>query len=328
MKKAVILHSDIAADAPADELDCLRQAEAVSVALRRHGYETTLLACSLDLEKTAQRLRHLKPEIVFNLVETLAGRGALIYLACSLLDFLEIPYTGCPTEAMFITSNKPLAKRIMRHAGIDTPDWLETNAADFQTAPAEKYIIKSAWEHASIGLDESALIDYTHENKIREELHRRREKLGGACFAEAFIEGREFNVGLIADKGIPRVLPIAEMLFQNYAPGKPRLVDYRAKWVEDSFEYNNTIRKFDHGPEDTALIGRLRDISLRCWKLFALRGYARVDFRVDQNGRPWVLEVNANPCLSPDAGFVAALQQAHIAYHEAIGLILHDAMKI
>jgi D-alanine-D-alanine ligase len=87
------------------------------------------------------------------------------------------------------------------------------------------------------------------------------------------------------------------------------------------------MRKFDFSEKDANLISALREIALRCWNLFSLRGYARVDFRVDNNGKPWVLEINSNPCLSPDAGFAAALQQAKIKYHAAIDLIIDNAMK-
>jgi D-alanine-D-alanine ligase len=158
-------------------------------------------------------------------------------------------------------------------------------------------------------------------------MDNRKEKLGGYCYAEAYIDGREFNIALISDKSGVKVLPIAEMLFKDYAPGKLRIVDYKAKWNADSFEYNNTIRKFDFPDDDSPLISSLREISLQCWNIFSLRGYARVDFRVDNNGKPWVLEINTNPCLSPDAGFAAALTQAKIKYHEAIGLIIDNAIK-
>jgi D-alanine-D-alanine ligase len=113
----------------------------------------------------------------------------------------------------------------------------------------------------------------------------------------------------------------------DYAPDKLKIVDYKAKWDADSFEYNNTIRNFDFYENDANLISALREIALRCWDVFSLRGYARIDFRVDNNGKPWVLEINSNPCLSPDAGFAAALQQAKIKYHEAIGFIIDNAMK-
>ena len=327
MKKIVILHSDVAPDAAEDELDCLQQAETIAEALHKLGYEPTLLPFGLDINQTIIKLKSLKPLAVFNIVETLASMGSLIYFAPSILDTLRIPYTGCGTQAVFQTSNKPLAKKIMRHADISTPDWIEHDGFCSHKDNAKTYLIKSSWEHASIGLDKNSIIGYTSKAKILKEMKRRKEKLGGSCYAEAYIDGREFNVALISGKNGVKVLPIAEMLFQGYAQDKPKIVDYKAKWDADSFEYNNTIRKFDFHKEDANIISSLREIALRCWDLFSLRGYARVDFRVDNNGKPWVLEINSNPCLSRDAGFAAALQQAKIKYHEAIGLIINNAMK-
>jgi len=327
MKKIAILHSDISADSTEDELDCLKQAEAISEALRLLDYEPILLPFILDLNQTIKKLKALKPYAVFNIVETLASRGNLIHLATALLDYLQIPYTGCHTEAMFLTSNKLLAKKIMHQAGITTPPWTSQEGLGSSTVSADIYIVKSSWEHASVGMDEDSLIRYTNQENLMEEMNRRKEKLGGSCYAEAYIDGREFNVALISDDTGVKVLPIAEMLFQDYAPDKPKLVDYKAKWVADSFEYNNTIRNFDFNENDDNLISALRETALRCWDFFTLRGYARVDFRVDKNGNPWVLEINANPCLSPDAGFATALERANIKYHEAIGFIIKGAMK-
>ena len=90
----------------------------------------------------------------------------------------------------------------------------------------------------------------------------------------------------------------------------------------DSFEYQHTRRRFDLPAADRPLLERLEDLAMRCWHLFGLRGYARVDFRVDAAGDPWVLEVNANPCLAPDAGFAAAAQRAAVPYERAIERIL------
>jgi D-alanine-D-alanine ligase len=327
MKKVVILHSDVAPDAAEDELDCLQQADAIAQYLSKLNYESILLPFELNLNKIIKKLQSLKPLAVFNIVETLASKGSLIYFAPAILDILQIPYTGCGTQAMFQTSNKPLSKKIMRDAGISTPDWIEHDGFCSQIDNAKTYLIKSSWEHASIGLDEDSRINHTSKAKILKEMNRRKEKFGGSCYAEAYIDGREFNVALISGKTGVKVLPIAEMLFQDYAPDKLKIVDYKAKWVADSFEYNNTIRKFNFQKNDAGLISSLRKIALRCWNLFSLRGYARVDFRVDNNGKPWVLEINSNPCLSPDAGFAAALQQAKIKYHEALGLIIDNAMK-
>jgi D-alanine-D-alanine ligase len=327
MKKIVILHSDISPDAREDELDCLQQAQSIAEALRTLNYEAVLLPFESNLNNTITMLKALKPYAVFNIVETLDSRGSLIYFAPAILDILQIPYTGCPTEAVFQTSNKPLSKKIMHYAGIATPSWMDQEGFGSRTDTADTYLIKSSWEHASIGLDGDSLISDINNENLLQEMNLRKEKLGGSCYAEAYIDGREFNVALISGREEVEVLPIAEMIFQDYAPDKPKIVDYRAKWITDSFEYNNTIRKYDFQESDSDLISNLREIALRCWHLFSLRGYARVDFRVDKNSKPWVLEINSNPCLSPDAGFAAALEHANIKYHEAIGLIIENALK-
>jgi D-alanine-D-alanine ligase len=106
----------------------------------------------------------------------------------------------------------------------------------------------------------------------------------------------------------------------------PRIVDYRAKWDEAAFEYHHTPRRFDFDSTDSRLLERLKTLARQCWHYFGLAGYARVDFRVDHEGNPWILEINANPCLSPDAGFAAALEKAGIAYVDAIGRIIDDGL--
>ncbi|MHB8830319.1 MAG: hypothetical protein ACYC6Q_12440, partial [Syntrophales bacterium] len=182
------------------------------------------------------------------------------------------------------------------------------------------------------------------QKRVLEEMTVRRKKLGGACYAERFIEGREFSVSLLArqkplllpaqgtaagtvlsEKYDPEVLPPAEMLFDAYPPGKVRVVGYKAKWVEESFEFAGTTRSFAFSPSDVPLLARLADLALQCWRLFDLRGYARVDFRVDAEGRPWILEVNVNPCLSPDAGFLAAAAQAQTSSTAVLERIISDA---
>jgi D-alanine-D-alanine ligase len=75
------------------------------------------------------------------------------------------------------------------------------------------------------------------------------------------------------------------------------------------------------------LLCQLAYLARECWHGFGLRGYARVDFRVDQEGNPWILEINANPCLSPDAGFAAALERAGISFPQAVERLLDDALS-
>jgi len=193
---------------------------------------------------------------------------------------------------------------------------------------AERWIVKSLWEHASVGLDDDSIVETSEPATLLAALEQRLDRLGGDGFVEAYIDGREFNLALLGagDSAPPQALPPAEIVFQDYDAGRPRIVNYRCKWDETSFEYQHTLRRLDFAREDAPLLERLKAIALRCWQTFDLRGYARVDFRVDENSRPWVLEINTNPCLSPDAGFAAALRHANTEFAQAIDRILHDTL--
>ena len=326
MKKVVILHSDVAPDAGDDELDCIRQAETIAEALQTLGYKPELMPFVLDLGQNISALRRANPCVVFNLVETIGGRGSLIHVAPALLDFLQIPYTGCRTDAMFLTSNKPLAKKILNDAGVPTPAWITEEGMLTGQISSDIFLVKASWEDASVGLDEGSIITSQDRSVIQSAVADRRKKLGGACFAEAYIDGREFNIALLAKECGVSLLPPAEMLFLNYPPEKLRILDYKAKWVENSFEYDNTRRTLNISPKDNLLIGKLNEIALGCWHIFGLRGYARIDFRIDKNGHPWVLEINANPCLSLEAGFAFAVERAGLKYADAIECIVKDAL--
>ncbi|HEY8012399.1 MAG TPA: hypothetical protein VIE70_00785, partial [Dongiaceae bacterium] len=133
-----------------------------------------------------------------------------------------------------------------------------------------------------------------------------------------------FNLSLLAGSRGMELLPPAEMCFVGFPPGKPRIVNYAAKWDEHSFEFHATPRRFDFGAEDGDLLKRLAATAEACWRLFELRGYARVDCRVDERGAVQVLEVNINPCLSPDAGFAAAAAQAGLDLPAIVARILAD----
>jgi D-alanine-D-alanine ligase len=153
----------------------------------------------------------------------------------------------------------------------------------------------------------------------------RERRFGGQFFAEEFIEGREFNVALIDEDGAPMVLPIPEILFDDLPAGRPRIVDYEAKWNPESHAYHNTPRCFGVEDREPVLAAGLARLALACWHAAGLSGYARVDFRVDCHGRPTVLEINTNPCLAKDAGFVATAATAGILYDDLIARVVSAA---
>ncbi|MBN2012257.1 D-alanine--D-alanine ligase [candidate division KSB1 bacterium] len=321
--KVAITHGYVPPDAPEDEQDVLEEARAVSDTLLRLGHNPATLPLFLDTQKMIADIGDIRPDVIFNLVESLDGKGRYLYIAPTIFDYLNIPYTGAHTDAIYTTSNKLLAKQCLKSAGIPTAHWLTTAMLSngFKSVDAP-YIIKSVWEHASIGLSAASIIHNT--NQLPAALEKANGDGTGVWFAEKFIDGREFNLSVLGGPDGPTVLPPAEMTFLNFPEGKPRIVDYEAKWDESSAAYQQTVRTFDFPASDRQLLDQLCDISLQCWQLFELRGYARVDFRVDVDNYPFVLEVNVNPCISPDAGFYAACQRGGLDYEQVIERIIRD----
>lgn len=319
--RVMILHNAVSTLATTDERDVLVQVEAVASALQRLGHSCERLACTLDLETVRGELQCVRPDVIFNLVESLGGSDRLIHVLPVLLDTLGIAYTGVPTEALFLSTSKLLAKEKLERAGLPTPAWQVGTQTERLKPP---YVIKAVWEHASFGMDEQALVS-DESYSVNQQLSRWRSRWLRDCFAEQYIDGREFNLSLLEGNAGVEVLPPAEIDFSHFPPGMPRMVNYQAKWEENSFEYQHTPRHFEFHVRERELLAWLGSLAQACWHLFGLRGYARVDFRVDPQGNPWILEINANPCLSPDAGFAAALERAGIGFDQAIQRIISVA---
>jgi D-alanine-D-alanine ligase len=325
----LVLHNELTADASADELDVVVQRNAVLESLLEQGYQVASLACNLNLESTRQVLTEHRPDVVFNLVESLGRTDRLAPVVCMLLDALEIPYTGNQTDAILATSNKLTAKKRMLEAGLPTPAW-RCNVRDSRRSVQpprlfdplrrrhSRWILKPVLEHASFAMDDDSVVSVDRANQLSDCLLHREQLVGRPHFAEQYVEGREFNLSLLNG----RVLPPAEIEFVDFPLGKPRIVGHLAKWDCNSLEYQRTVRRFRFPAADRALLKELGRLAKRCWSLFGLSGYARVDFRVDAEGQPWILEVNTNPCLSPDAGFAAALDQANIPFASGVSRIV------
>lgn len=326
--RVVIAYTPAAADAPPEDLDGLVQRDAVAAALGELGHQVDTLAFGLDLERVRDALLALKPDCVFNLVEAVDGQDRLQSLAPAVFESLGLAFTGAGQCALLHTTNKLLTKRWLLLAGLPTPEWIdEAGRQPAGDLAGRKVIVKSAWDHGSAGLSDESVVPSDDPTGLVERLRQLGNRPGREWFAERFIDGREFNLSVLAGLTGPEVLPLAEICFDDFAPGKPRMVGYRAKWDASSFEYHHTDRRFDFAPEDEGLLERLRRLAIACWELFDLRGFVRVDFRVDEAGEPWILEININPCISPDAGFAAAVQRAEMSYKEAVARIVADASR-
>ncbi|WP_372755015.1 ATP-grasp domain-containing protein [Labilibaculum sp.] len=318
MQKVIILHNKIENNTP-DELDVLEQKELVSKACASLGYEVKSLTVGDQLKADLQAVASSKPDIVFNLVEATWGKGELIYFAPAMLNSFKIPYTGVPLDALFVTTNKVLAKKMMLKDDLPTAPFFTINEIHLLN-PQKKYIVKPIWEEASVGISEESIFSLADSDKV----NRIKKLAVSQFFIEEFIDGREFNISILASKNGPEVLPPAEMIFSEYFKDKPNIVGYKAKWDETSEEYNQTNRSFGTLECHPVLKQELIDICIKSWKVFNLHGYARIDFRLDKLDNIYILEINGNPCIAPDSGFIAAIEHRGYSHCEVIKRILTD----
>ncbi|HXR94868.1 MAG TPA: hypothetical protein VN718_03260 [Rhizomicrobium sp.] len=312
--KILVLHSDIAPGAPPEELDTLIAAEAVAGALSGRGHQVE--RAPFRQWALPSLLARNAPEIVFNLVEGVDGQGRLAPIAPALLAAEGARFTGASAAAMALTNDKPLTKEKLRAAGLATPDWAVPPG--WEGLGQGKWIVKAALEDASLGLDDRCVVEAA---QVKARANQCAARFGGDWFAERYVEGREFNIAVLDG----RVLPMAEMRFEHWPEGKPRIVGYDAKWEEDSSGWNGTVRAFGVEQNEPRLAQALRTSCEKVWALFHLTGFARVDFRVERDETPLILEINTNPCISPDAGFAAAAAQAGMSYEDLIEAIVEVA---
>lgn len=320
----VILHQNVPDDAAPDEMDVLNEAAHVAGALERLGYTAINLPVTLAVDDMVAAIERIKPEVVFNLVETIANAGYLSTIPLMALDHLKIKYCGNHTNAMFQTSNKILAKKILDSNGLPTPSWqLIEDVKNNGLRLEYPVIIKPINEDASIDIDDDSI--YYNKQSFLNRMKTISPSRLRSYFVEQFIDGREVNISLLANEAEPTVLPPAEIKFLEYPAGKPAIVTYSAKWNEQSFEYTHTPRTFTFDVNDEPMLQNIQALSRRCWTLFELCGYARVDFRIDAQNRPWILEINSNPCISADSGFFAAAMQAGLSIDNVVERIINDA---
>ena len=323
-----IIHNPVSEHSTADERDVLDQVEEIVDSVGILGYAHTVLPFHSNLMKLKQTLSEINPYCIFNLVEAVDGDSQLQHMAPAFYDHLRIPYTGATTDALFITTHKVLAKMWMFMGQVPTAEWLSLTENPQVCTPVfpGRYIIKPVSEEASVGLDATAIVTVEARKELMDLVRERQRLLDKACFAERYIEGREFNLSLLGRPGGVDAMPPAEMNF-DYPEGVPKIMDYKAKWVEGTLEYEGTQRTFDLPATDRDLVTRLQAVAKQCWNLFHLRGYARVDFRVDEHGQPYVLEINANPCITSGSGFPVACEKSGLSYDAMVQRILDDTLK-
>ncbi len=193
-KKVVILHNQIVNNT-ADEVDVLEQRDLVATSCKKLGFSVECLTVGDDLKSDIEKVKAAKPDIVFNIVESTWGKGELIYFAPAVLNSLKIPYTGIPLDALFISTNKVLAKNMMSLYDLPTADYFSIDEVDLLN-PDKTYIVKPIWEEASVGIDADSVFCFSDKEKI----NKITQLPSSQYFIEEFISGFEFNVSVLAEE--------------------------------------------------------------------------------------------------------------------------------
>ncbi len=316
--KCCILYNQPGDNALADELDIIEQVEYVESHLHEMNIATYRKGITTDFMNELSHLSENRPDFVFNLAESINNKGELLYFVPAILNMYSIPYTGNPLEAMFITTSKALTHRMLSNAGLSTPAAFFPSQAE-KLIRGRKYIIKPIWEDGSLGITAESVFIAGPGTTVKLEGFNDTHWI-----IQEFIDGREFNISVMMSPNGPEVLPPAEMTFLNYGDDRPKIVDFKAKWEEGSFEFENTVRKFPGSAINHRLEERLRELAIGCWNVFGLKGYARVDMRIDKDENPYIIEVNANPCISPNGGFAAATHEAGYKFTDVLQWIIDD----
>jgi D-alanine-D-alanine ligase len=317
----------VAPAALADDRSAIaRAANDVRDAVEAAGYEALIDGVyGSDIAQSIERLHEVAPDLVFNLTESLNqdSRNEIVFPA--VLEMLGIPFTGSGALGLGLCLHKPKAKDMLRARGVPTPASCVIDRVKDAAGVDLPYplFVKLAHEDASVGIRHDNVVHNKRAlvRRVRDLL----DEFHQPVLIERYIEGREVNVTLLGNARI-QALPFHEIDFSKLPPDRPRIVSYAAKWDETSPEYQGTepVPMKEIFPATKAAIERA---AIGAFRALELRDYGRVDFRVAEDGTPYVIDVNPNCDISPDAGVARAARAGGMKYSQLIGKICDLALE-
>jgi len=294
--------------------------------LRSLHHRVTVLPLAHDLFAFQRRLRRLNPDVVFNQYDDVV-HGALYEMRfAAMVRMMGYPLTGSPALALGLSRYKHMAASLLHGSGIPIPPYtvLVEKVGDVNGRKWKfPLIVQPSQEHAGIGLDRDSVV-YT-KKALCQQVRQILQAYNQPALVQQFLPGREFNVGIVGGKR-PRVMPLAEVDYEELPSEIPPIMSYAAKWIETSVEYKKTsiICPAEVEPE---LAHQLRDIAMRAFRAVGTWGYGRVDIRLDEAGQPRVLEVNCNASLEEGIGLARSAERAGISYRQLIQMVLDAALE-
>ncbi len=299
--------------------------------LKAIGHEPVIIPLDMNgsdhkysMGKFFSRIKNSGVDVVFNICEDVNGNSQTEINIPAILNLLNIPYTGSDIFSLVMTNDKQKTKHILVRERIPTPRYRIYHSSQKISYPLKfPAIVKPNNEDGSFGIDSGAVVHNTEE--LQKRVAYILQEFRQPALVEEFMDGRELHVSIFGNYPEIEILPVSEIVFENFPEGKPKITDYNAKWLEESEEYKNTPVKCP-AELDPHLEEKIRRIAIKCAEIFRFRDYGRVDIRLDSKGKPHVLEVNANPDISPKAGYMRSFLATGRTYEDFVNSIVKWAV--
>jgi D-alanine-D-alanine ligase len=293
----------------------------VITTLREQGHEVKPLGIQDELNPIRQHVEDWKPTIVFNLLEAFDNVNLFDQNVVSYLELLRISYTGCSPRGLLLSRDKSLSKKLMAYHRLPVPEWaVFLRGRKVRVPPRLRFplIVKSLTHESSIGIAQASVVG--DEEKLRKRVEFIHESVGTHAIVERYIDGRELYVGVMGNDRL-QVFPVWEMHFSKMVEGDNwPIATERVKWsAKYQKKHGIATNKAADLAELEVAIGKM---AKRVYRALELTGYARIDLRMDSDGRIYVLEANPNPQIAYGEDFAESAHHAGVEYGDLLDRIL------
>jgi D-alanine-D-alanine ligase len=298
----------------------------VTHTLSHMGHDVRPLGLGGDLGVITDAVKEWKPHIVFNLMEHFEGIAMFDQNVVSHLELLRIPYTGCNPRGLMLARDKALSKTLLAYHRIPVPEFAVFRVGRAIQRPKRlqfPLIVKSLTQESSIGISQASVVE--DDARLRERVHFIHRSVGTDAIAERYIDGRELYVGVLGNLKL-HVFPVWELKFRKLGEDNWRIATERVKW-SDAYQKRHgiTTDRASDLPEDVQ--HRIQRLCKRVYRTLDLSGYARIDLRLDNDGRVYVLEANPNPQLAYGEDFAESAEHAGVSYESLLQRIITTGLS-
>ena len=298
---------------------------AVESAIKKAGHEVIRIEAD---ENAFEKLRSIRPDIVFNMAEGFGGASRESHIP-AMLEMLNIPDTASDPVTIGNCHDKSRCKEILSYYGIPNPGFFITDSS-VNGSPKLKYpaFVKPLHEGSSKGIYNSSVV--YNRDELNREISRIKQDYSQLSIIEDFLDGKEFTVALLGNGENVRVLPIVEINLDSLPKDFPKIYSYEVKWFFDTRE--NKLDIFTCPANiSQKLKNKIEDICKNAYKALRIRDWARMDVRCDNNNEPYIIEINPLPGVLPNpednSCFPKAAREVGMDYNKLIQTVLNSAIE-